>query len=1396
MKYFITPIVLLSTLLATIINVPGDQPTIQSGIDASADGDTVLVQPGTYVENINFNGHNITLGSMFIMIGDTSYISQTVIDGNQSGSVVTFENNENSNCLLSGFSIVNGSGTWTSIPGLNPVGDIQSGGGVICIDSSPLLRDLHIFLNSLDSPWAQGAGVSLISSNSTLQSVTIDLNYSAGRSAGIFIGENSDAAIYDSVISYNESYTDGVIYCHSSVFFVSNTEILNNTLYLAGVIQIHTSVISFYKVLLAQNSGIYSLNAYSSNLILESTTISGNTLGISTVNIGFDSTVNILNSIIWDNSGHEFSGFAGSTLSVSYSDIQGGYEIIADDNPNMDIVWGTGNINSNPMFSDPDFRNYTLLPGSPCIDTGDPSSPLDLDGTRIDMGAYYHQQISGCTDPIALNFNPDATYDDESCEFYDGPTWYVSIDGSEVFGNGTYEQPFPTIQQGINSAEDGDTVLVLPGIYYENLSVAGQQNLLTSLDGPDETIIDGNGLSNVIQSNIEDGILSSWIISGFSIINGYHGSGGGISVGGYFSFDDMIIESNIATSNGGGVLVDGNSQVTIQNSIIRNNQAQRGGGISTSSNLTIVNCTIDDNVAYENGGAFYASDADDIINISGTHFNNNYLDQSYPIGFGGAIFCHQSNIIATNSTFLSNSTNSSGGAIYAEYGSNLYVESSIFTQNETNSAGSAVFNYNSTTELQNCTITDNNGNGPAVFSNGNSLLVVRNCIIFFNSINDLQINGGQYNISYSDFIDDVDGIGNINLPPQFADQSTSDFLLSIDSPCIDAGDPDLNNNGITWEMDELDQDPDGTRMDIGASYFHQIFGCTNPEAVNYNPEATTDDGSCDYLGCTDEAAINFNPEATIDDGSCIYLEDVEPHFSTAWDGIPISPMGFYIASATIEGINLRIGDELAVFDGNYCVGQAQLTSEIIPYLQLFASQDNPATEEIDGFINGDAIHYRFWDASEQIEIINIEAEVTQGSLVFQSLGFTYASLSVELAPGCIDPMALNYNPEANTDDGSCIFPIFGCMDITACNYDPEANTDLGSCQYWDCAGVCGGIAYEDDCGDCDDDSGNDNACFGCTDPLAINYDPMYTINDGSCEYPGMGDVLPDGNINVLDIVALVEITLESLPYVFYGDLNNDGFNNIIDIVILVDIILNPELLGCTDPQASNFNPEAIYDNGGCVYPAPVMDIDGNCYETIQIGNQIWMAENLKTTHYNNGDEIPTGFSNSEWVGLSTGAYAVYNNDPANAEIYGNLYNWYAVDDSRGICPEGFHMPSDEEWMELEMNLGMTWEDANDIELRGTDQGSQLAGDEGLWNTGELVNNPAFGSSGFEALPGGQFDTGILNFTNMDHTGYFWTSSDEGLGALYRALYSSSSEVYRFGSDVYKPYGFSVRCVQD
>jgi len=209
----------------------------------------------------------------------------------------------------------------------------------------------------------------------------------------------------------------------------------------------------------------------------------------------------------------------------------------------------------------------------------------------------------------------------------------------------------------------------------------------------------------------------------------------------------------------------------------------------------------------------------------------------------------------------------------------------------------------------------------------------------------------------------------------------------------------------------------------------------------------------------------------------------------------------------------------------------------------------------------------------------------------------------------------------------------------------------------------------------------------------------------------------------------------------------------------------------------------------------VTDIDGNVYQTIIFANMEWMSENLKVTHYRNGDEIPNVTDGSQWVDLSTGAYCYYDNDSANGDTYGALYNFYAVDDTRGLAPEGWHVPTDEEIKILEIVFGMSQSEADNIGMRGINEGSKLAGNVALWIDGELENNPEFGSSGFDFLPGGTRTVNNGNFCSLGDSGYFWSSNT--LSAWCRILNSESTQVSRYSrSNSHKQLAYSVRCIRD
>ncbi len=240
-----------------------------------------------------------------------------------------------------------------------------------------------------------------------------------------------------------------------------------------------------------------------------------------------------------------------------------------------------------------------------------------------------------------------------------------------------------------------------------------------------------------------------------------------------------------------------------------------------------------------------------------------------------------------------------------------------------------------------------------------------------------------------------------------------------------------------------------------------------------------------------------------------------------------------------------------------------------------------------------------------------------------------------------------------------------------------------------------------------------------------------------------------------------------------GDVNNSGTVDVLDIIYLIDY----KFKGGPAPD--------------CGETGTVTDIDGNVYGTVKIGNQWWMMENLKVTHYRNGDPIQHVTENGTWGSLTAGAYCNYDNNEGNAAVYGRLYNWYAVDDIRNIAPEGWHVPTDEEWKQLEISLGMSLSDANADGWRGTDEGGKLK-ETGTahWDS---PNTGATNESGFTALPGGyRYASG---FYNMGGETDFWsTAVYDGISAWFHSLDSDGSQVFRsIGTMV---NGYSVRCVRD
>jgi len=192
----------------------------------------------------------------------------------------------------------------------------------------------------------------------------------------------------------------------------------------------------------------------------------------------------------------------------------------------------------------------------------------------------------------------------------------------------------------------------------------------------------------------------------------------------------------------------------------------------------------------------------------------------------------------------------------------------------------------------------------------------------------------------------------------------------------------------------------------------------------------------------------------------------------------------------------------------------------------------------------------------------------------------------------------------------------------------------------------------------------------------------------------------------------------------------------------------------------------------------VTDKDGNVYKTVKIGLQEWSAENLNVSHYRNGDEIPHVQDAIEWSRLTTGAWCWYEDSTENGKIYGKLYNWYALNDPRGLAPDGWHISTDNDWQQLVGFLG-DW----------MTSGQKLKGKSGWFKDRNGTDE-----SGFNAVPGGIRDSDG-DFYDYLKFGCFWTSTENTEeNAWYYFVIHSYTDVARF--DGAKKRGLSIRLVKD
>jgi len=394
MKRLIISLLLSVTVLsANIINVPADYSTIQGGIDAASDGDTVLVSAGTYNESINYNGKNIVVGSLYLTTQDTSYISSTIIDGDSSGSIVLFESFEDSTAVLNGFTFQNiifyseeGSQAIININESSPkiINNrfdnfylFQGGESAViyCENSNSLIMNNEFTNGSVGNGYVLGGFILSKNSNLTIKNNRIENGYVGfAEPSGYIVSVNSDNIIESNVI-INPSMGYCVICAPISILDGSNCILRNNFIFQA------------------YGDGYGAVVASESQYVSHNNTFVSNSVGYA--NLSSDGIVS--NDIIYASSNAVYID-ENSTIQVSYSDIEGGWE-------------GVGNIDTDPLFCAPDNGEYTLAQNSPCVGTGENGANmgafgigceaiLSIDKDAIPLQYTLHQNYPNPFNPI------------------------------------------------------------------------------------------------------------------------------------------------------------------------------------------------------------------------------------------------------------------------------------------------------------------------------------------------------------------------------------------------------------------------------------------------------------------------------------------------------------------------------------------------------------------------------------------------------------------------------------------------------------------------------------------------------------------------------------------------------------------------------------------------------------------------------------------------------------------------------------------------------------------------------------------------------------------------------------------------------------------------------------
>ena len=890
---------------ADIIHVPGDQPTIQAAINIAEDDDIVLVDDGIYVENINFYGKVITVGSLYLTTGDINHITQTIIDGSANGSVVTFNNDEETGSVLIGFTITNG--------------NAESGGGIyISEDSEPTLNNLYVFGNTA----TDGGGLYFLNSEPDIINLKVYGNTAFNNGGGIFISEESEPNLIMTVIENNSAVNGGGIYlCDDSalnsiyVRISANIALNGGGIYCDGIGEDMGHIIINENTATMHGGGLYFLDSETDVINL---TVFGNT---ATNGGGIYSDISnpvLTDCIFWNDTPQEIVG----PVEASYSDIQGGWPGIG----NLEIIPNftpSSNFHLDPFNTAGDDKN-------PLIDAGDPDSDYDEEpepnGSRINMGAYGNTEMA----TISINVPPanivgnvtwtndylyllglDLTITDDAFLTIETGTKIEVEEGNVIYVNGTIDA----------SAIAGDSILISPDTGY-----LGRNSRNEVWDG---IVFENNAAQNsVLNSVVMENAINGIEINGVDvdIIN-----------------SKILFNQTIGVTSETGIIVNHSSDVVVYNCDIEGYQT----GIEIINNLPLATSTPTvTNTRVRNSPE--SSREDEIgINISGNVVA--YIDSCdivgcpYGIRYVGTATATTSTPTVTNTRVRNSPESSRTSLISGIYIDSLFTieinncdiehcqtgieivnnlpettstptvtntrvrnspESSrdvfvgikiigniegIITKNEMAFCDTAIIILG---DLANLDINNNliylddipTMSDVAIFAIGSDNLSISNNTIydyligfvsestvthFFNNIiwNEdpsgipIQESSSSLTVEYNDIIMATGvypGTGNINEDPLFVNPLQVDFHLQADSPCIDAGDPDTDISDYTTDLDGNPRIRNAI-IDMG-TYEYQSGGITAqniiPENNNQSYEFTNTGTTIQFSGNHVETTIN------------------------------------------------------------------------------------------------------------------------------------------------------------------------------------------------------------------------------------------------------------------------------------------------------------------------------------------------------------------------------------------------------------------------------------------------------------------------------------------------------------------------------------------------------------